>query len=205
MAEQLLTTIKNLRESQKKRNFTQTFDLIVILKEIDTKKPENRLNEEIMLPHGKGKESTIVVFSDVIKDIDVKVIGGKEIEELGKNKRAAKKLVKNTDFFLAEPRLMPVIGKNLGQILAPRGKMPKIITGDINSLVQRLKKSVKIKLKDSPVIQCPVGNEKMKDEEIADNIKALISYLEGKLPRGKVNIKKLLLKLTMSKPVELEV
>ena len=207
MKEKILKAVEELKANAKKRNFVQSYDLIINLKEFDTRKPENRINEEFMLPNGKGKEAKIIIFSDSLKegDIDAVVINSKKIEELGKNKREAKKLVRATDFFLAEPSLMPVVGKNLGQILAPRGKMPKVISGDIKPLVEKLKKSVKIRIKDSPVVHCCVGNEEMKNEEIVENIESVIKHLESILPKGKNNIKEILLKLTMSKPVKLEV
>ncbi|RLI98381.1 MAG: 50S ribosomal protein L1 [Candidatus Aenigmatarchaeota archaeon] len=207
MTEKILAAIKELREKSKRRNFVQTFDLIVNLKDIDLKKPENRFTEDLILPHGKGKEAKIVIFADAIKEEEVgcPVLNSSDIEVLAKNKREAKKLIRKTDFFLAEPKLMPTIGKNLGQFLGPRGKMPKVITGDVKKLVESYKKSIRIRLKESPVIQCAVGNEEMEDEKVAENIKAVLEFLESKLPKGKGNIASVLLKLTMSKPVKLEV
>ncbi len=207
MTEKILKAIKELRENSKKRNFVQTFDLIVNLKEIDLKKPENKFVEDLILPNGRGKEAKIVIFSDVIKEEEVNcpVLKSSDIEILAKNKREAKKLARRTDFFLAEPKLMPTIGKLLGQFLAPRGKMPKIISEDVKKMIEDYKKAVRIRIKDSPVIQCPVGNEEMEDEKVAENIKAVIEFLIGKLPKGEKNIAEVLLKLTMSKPVKIEV
>lgn len=206
MTEKILQAIKELREKSKKRNFPQSFDLIINLKEFDIKKPENRINEDVLLPN-KYKDSEIVIFADNIKNVQSTIITSDEVEKLSKNKREIKKLIKKTDFFLAEPKLMPLVGKLFGQLLAPKGLMPKLIVpgSDVNSVVEKLKKSIRIKLKDSPVIQCHVGNESMKDEKVAENIEAVLKYLETRLPRGKHNIKEILLKFTMSKPVKIEV
>ena len=205
MTEKILEAIKELREKSKKRNFLQTFDLIINLKEFDVKKPENKINEDFVLPHGKGEEAKVVIFSDTIKEAKAEILRSFDLEKLAKDKRSLRKLAKSTDFFLAEPQLMPLIGKTLGQFLAPKGKMPKIISGDVEKMVENYKKSVKIRIKDSPVIQCAVGKENMKDEEIAENILAIINFLKEKLPKGAGNIGKVLLKLTMSKPVEIKV
>jgi large subunit ribosomal protein L1 len=202
METKILNTIKELKEKSKKRNFSQTFDLIVILKEIDLKKPENRFSEDVVLPRGRGESASIVVFSDRLKDIDCETIGSNDIEKLSKDKRAVKKMVSKTQFFLAEAPLMPVVGKALGQFLAPRGKMPKIITGDATQLVKNLKKSVRIKIKDAPVIQCLVGNEDMSDEDVTENIESVLEFLNTKLPKGKHNIGRVLIKLTMSEPIK---
>jgi len=203
---EILEAIRKAREVSKKRNFEQTFDLIVNLRAIDTKKPENRINEIVELPYEIGKEIKVVVFSDDIKELDgVKIINSKEIEEIAKNKRLAKKLAKNTDFFIADPKLMPIVAKNLGKFLAPRGKTPKPIVGDVKKMVESLKKSVRIRIKDAPVIQCPIGTESMKDEEIEANVIKILKFLEEKLPKGKANIKNVIIKLTMGKPIKVEV
>lgn len=205
MNEKILTAIKDVRKSSKKRKFTQTFDLIVNLKHFDVKKPENRINEGVVLPNGKGEVTEVVVFSDKIKDVDVKVLSGKDIKEIVKDKRRMKKLVKGTDFFLAEPRLMPTIGKKLGESLGPMGKMPAVIRGDVKEMIKRYKRSVRIRVRDSPVVQCPVGDEEMEDEKVAENILTVMKFLKKRLPRGEYNVDNVLLKLTMGKPVEIEV
>jgi large subunit ribosomal protein L1 len=204
MDQKILNAIKELRKNSKKRNFVQSFDLIINLKEYDVRKPENKINEEFALPHGRG-EVKVVVFSDTIKDLDCEILTSEDVEKLAKNKRAARKFIKEVDFFLAEPSMMPLIGKHLGQLLAPRQKMPKVMSGDVKKMVEELKKSVRIVVKDAPVIQCIVGKEDMRDEEICENIESLLKYLENRLPKGKRNIKNVLLKLTMSKPVKIEV
>lgn len=205
MNEKILNVVKELREKSKKRNFPQTFDLIISLTEFDVKKPENKFIEDVVLPHGRGEEASVVVFSDTIKTEECDVFNATDIESISKNKRKMKKLAAQTDFFLSEPKLMPLIGKVLGQLLAPRGKMPKLIVGNIDALIKNYKKSVRVKIKDSPVIQCLVGNEKMKDEYVVENVEAVLKFLETKLPKGKHNFGRILLKLTMGKPVKIEV
>ncbi len=204
MEESVLEAVKKAREVAKKRNFSQTFDLIVNLKFIDLKKPENRINEILFLPKGRGKNAKIVVFSDSIKDPEIKVYKSSDIERLGTNKRALKKLVKETDFFLAEPKLMPIVGKNLGRVLAPRGKMPTVIAGDVKQMIKRYENSVRLKVKDSPVVQCMVGTEGMKDEDVSENIRAVLEFLEKRLPKGRNSIGEVMIKLTMGKPVKIQ-
>jgi large subunit ribosomal protein L1 len=204
MQEAILKAIQKIKKSSKKRNFIQTFDLIVNLRDIDVKKPENRFSEDLELPHGKGKESSIVIFGDAIRGVEAKIIKGKEIEKIAKSAREIRKLANSTDFFLAEPQLMPIIGRYLGKFLGPRGKVPRVIRGDVKALIEMYKKCVRVKLKDSPVVQCAVGNEEMEDEKIAENIETVLNFLKEKLPKGEQNIKEVLLKLTMGKPVRIE-
>jgi len=206
MNEKILGTVKALRESSEKRNFSQTYDFIANLKELDLRKPENKIDDSFPLPHGRGKDAHVVLFTDTYKAVDgAEVIGSQEIMQLAGNKRAARKLANDADFLFGEPKVMPLVGKSLGTILGPRGKVPKILAGDPKTLVEVSRRSTRVRVKDTPVIQCTVGTDKMSDEQVADNIEALVKFLEHRLPRGRANIAKMQLKLTMGKPVRLEV
>lgn len=201
MREEILRALEKCREISTRRNFVQTFELLVKLKEIDLKKPENRIDEDVVLPH-QFRETRIVVFSDKRQAKDAKVLGSKQIEKL--TKREIKKLARETDFFLADPELMPLLGKRLGKILAPRGKIPRVIRGSYEKMLEDYKKAVRIRTKDSPAVQCPVGNEKMQDEKVAENVETLLKFLQEKLPKGRKNLGKILLKLSMGRPVEVK-
>lgn len=97
--EKILSAIKQLRETGSKRNFSQSIDLIVSLREFDLKKAENKFAEEVVLPHGRGKEVNIVIFSDTIKDAgEAKILTGEDLNSLAKSKRKAKELVSVTEF-----------------------------------------------------------------------------------------------------------
>ncbi len=196
--------IKQLRNS-KKRNFKQTFDLIINLKNIDLKRPENRITKQIVLPHGKGKDVKIGIFSDNLQGENI--ITSDELQKLAKNKKEAKKLVRKYDFFLAEAPMMLTVGKILGRYLGPLGKMPKPFApgAKIDKIIEDLKKTVQIKVKDSPNIQCPVGSEDMEDSQIAENIKYLFDQIVSVLPKKRAQIKNVELKLTMSKPIKIEI
>ncbi len=203
MLEKTEKALEELKKSEKK-NFVQSVDLIISLKGIDLKKGEGKFSEDLQLPNGRGKDASIAVFSDNLSNLNCEIISSSDIQRYATEKREARSLALNTDFFLSEAPLMPSIGKALGQILAPRGKMPKVIVGDVKTLVENYKRSVRIAVKNSPVIQAFVGREDMDNRKIAENVEAVLKFLEGKLPRGRQNIGKVLLKLTMSKPVKME-
>ncbi len=198
------SAIKELRNS-KKRNFSQTFDLIINLKNIDLKRPENRITKQIVLPHGKGKEVKVGIFSDNLSGDNV--ITSDDLKKLAKSKKDAKKLVRDYDFFIAEAPMMLTVGKVLGRYLGPLGKMPKPFPpgAKIEKILEDLKKTVQVKVKDSPNIQCPVGSESMKDEEIEENIRHLFDQVVSFLPKKRAQVKDVRLKLTMSKPIKIEI
>jgi large subunit ribosomal protein L1 len=209
MVEQkVLDAIKKARDI-KKRNFKQTFDLAINLKSIDLKKPENKIKAEIKLPHG-FKEAKIGIVADNLlpqaKDLEnVIVIRKEQIEAFGKNKKEAKKLARSCRYFLAEAPLMPMIGKALGPFLAPKNLMPTPIpptTSNLKSIVDQKRGVFKIQLKDSPTIHIPVGIEDMEDEKIAENIDTVVKTVLTSLPKGKEQIKNIVIKMTMGKPVK---
>jgi len=202
----ILEKIKELKEKSKKRNFEQRYDLIVNLKEIDLKKSENKINEIFVLPKGSGKVASVTLFSDSIKKKEgCKIVNSSKIEELGKNKKELNKLIAETQIFLSEPKLMPVVGKHLGKFLAPRGLMPKPVVGDVEKMIKDAASGIKLIIDKQPIIHTVVGSEKMDEKDVAENIRAFLNFLKKKLPKGKNNIKDVYLKLTMSHPLKLEV
>ncbi|MEM5833330.1 MAG: hypothetical protein QXF04_02160 [Candidatus Aenigmatarchaeota archaeon] len=196
----LKNKIEEALKTGKKRRFKQSLELIIVLKDVDVKELKNSISL-ITLPY--FNDSKVVVFSEIKRsDINAESISLKEIETISQNKRLAKKLARSFDFSLAETKLIPVIGKLLGKFLAPLGKMPIPITDEkkLNENIEKLKKSRKINLKQNQ-IQVKIGKEDMKLEELFENAKNVINQIVSVLPNGEKNIKKIYVKLTMSKPI----
>lgn len=206
--EKIINAIKKARED-KKRNFKQSFDLAINLKNIDLKKPENKIKTEIKLLNVMGKETNVGVIVDSLSSQangleNVVVIRKENLEVYGKNKKEAKRIAKQCKYFLAEAPLMPLVGRFLGPILAPRNLMPLPIpvNANLKSMIDEKRNVLKIQLKDSPTIHVAVGKEDMEDQKIAENIDAVIKNVISKLPKGKEQIKNYVVKLTMGKPVK---
>lgn len=211
MAEEFLNEIKEAKEKAKERKFSQTWDLIINLKNMDMRKPENKLNLEFPLPEGRGKESKFIFIVDTLFSEAEKsgglVIAKGDLEKLGKDKKKLKGYADEYEWWFCEAPLMPLVGKTLGLVLGPRGKMPKPIPpkGSVQPFVEMSKKMIRIKTKDSPVIHIAVGTEGMKDEQIMKNVMAVMNFVKEKLPKGSTNIKGALIKLTMGPTVRLKV
>lgn len=202
---------KAIEESKKlERKFKQSVDVVINLKNIDMNDAKNRIEDEVMLPHGRGVEAKLALFAS--GDLALKskthvdlLIKPEEIEELAKDKKKFKKIADEYDFFIAEAPLMPTIGKTLGIILGPRGKMPKPVppTIDIANMTKSMRKTVKIRSKTTKTIHATVGREEMDAQHIADNIDAILKRLEGKLERGKLNIGSVYVKTSMGPPMRI--
>lgn len=194
----------------KPRKFVESIDLAINLQGVDLTKPQNRIDETIVLPKGLGKDRKIAAFCGgemavQAERMGIRVIPQPEIEKLAKDKKAAKKLAKDFDFFIAEAPLMPLIGRLLGPVLGPRGKMPIPIPPgtQLEPVVNRLKNTVRLRSKDKPAIHVCVGTRNMKVEDIAENIREVLSKIEGKMEKGAQNIKSVYIKTTMGSPVRI--
>ena len=211
MAEEFLKEIKEAKEKAKKRKFSQTWDLIINLKNMDMKKPENKLNLEFPLPEGRGKESKFIFIVDTLLSEAKKsgglVIGKADLEKLGKDRKKLKGYADEYEWWFCEAPLMPLVGKTLGLVLGPRGKMPRPIPpkGSVQPFVEMSKKMIRIRTKDSPVIHIAVGTEEMQDEQVMKNVMAVMNFVKEKLPKGSNNIKGAFVKLTMGPTVSLKV
>jgi large subunit ribosomal protein L1 len=208
---EFLEEVKKAKEKSKKRNFIQTWDLVISLKNIDLKKPENNLNLEFSLPEGRGKDVKTVFIADSLlpeakKHADLVITKG-ELEKLAGNKKKLKEYVREYEWWFAEAPMMPLVGKALGTVLGPKGKMPKPVPpkSSIEPFFLMAKRLVRIRLKGSPVMHIPVGSEKLSEEQVARNISSVVNFVKEKLPKGKANIKSVYIKLTMGPPVKLKV
>lgn len=210
MKDKIIEAIKEVKNSAKPRKFIQSFDLAINLRNIDLRKPENRIKGEVELPYTPKEHRKICIIADnlipevkKLNDPDVHLLKKSDIE--GISKREAKKIAKKYDFFLAEAPLMTLVGRFLGPALGPRNKMPKPVppTADVKKFIESAKKTVRFAVKNSPVIHVLVGNEKMQDEEIAENVLAVYEKVKSLLPKGESQIKDAYIKLTMSKAVKL--
>lgn len=207
--EKLLNAIKQALEKSPQRNFSESIDLAINLKDLDMNQPQNRLDEEIILPHGVGKAIKIAVFAKGETAQRAKGAGAdyvfdpEEIAVLGEDKARAKTLAEEVNFFIAEAAYMPAIGKTLGQVLGPRGKMPIPLTPDkdIVQIISRVKNAIKVRSKDKTTFHISVGRKEMEPQKLSENIEAVINRIEHKYERGLYNVKSIYVKTTMGPSV----
>ena len=196
--------VQKALEGAKKRNFVETVELAINLRDIDLSLPKNRIQEDIVLPKGRGKNVKITVIGGgelalKAKDVADLVISPEELGALADNKKQAKKVANDTEYFIAEAPLMAQVGKRLGTVLGPRGKMPKPIApgADPSIMVDNLRKSVTVRTKDRKTFHVPVGTVNMSVDDIAENVDVIMSRVIGHLEKGKHNIDSAYLKTTM--------
>ncbi|MCQ2976933.1 MAG: 50S ribosomal protein L1 [archaeon] len=209
MTQEIIDAVKEAKELAKPRNFTQSIDVIINIKDLDVRKPDNRFSEELALPNGRGKPIKIGVIADgelavSAKDAGIDLVISKEdLEELGKDRKSAKKLAGSVDFFIAQADMMALVGRFLGPVLGPRNKMPKPVPASVKvePLLERLESTIKVGVKQQPSIQILVGTQDMDDEKLAENIEAVLAILDRNLEKGRNQIKSMYIKATMGSVV----
>jgi len=202
---ELKEALAELRKNEK-RKFDQTVDLLISLKGIDLRR--DTISIVSTIPH-TFKERRVCGFLENKSDI-VKTITKPEFDKY-KDKKLLRNIVRDYDFFIANAKLMPAVATVFGKALGPLGKMPSPQLGvlaqetpdSIRAILERISKSIKIRAKE-PAIKVAVGKESMDDEHLIENINAVYRDIVNALPGKKENVRKVMLKLTMSKPIVIE-
>jgi len=212
MEKKINQAIKDALEGAPKRKFIESVDIAFTIRDVDLKNPNNRLKEEIRLPSGRGRELKIAMFAlgeaaTKAKAAGIHVITPQEIEELGGNKGKAKKIANAYDFFLSEVPHMGLIGRYLGVVLGPRGKMPRPVPPSLDPAViaAGLQSTVVVKSGDKMTFQISFGTVAQSEEELYANVMAVYSRVISKLERGVGNIRSLYIKTTMGPSQQIEV
>ena len=205
---QLKEMIVEAKSTDKDRKFTQAVELIMVFKDVDVKKGF-ALNETIQLPKTSSPARVCVLATG---DMSLKaknakadrVVGTEELDSMATDKRGSRKFINSFDFFLADTQIMPTVGKTLGQLLGPRGKMPTPVpfNAPIESFIQRFRSSIKVRARGSLSMSCKIGDETMSEGDLAANAHAVINAVEKKLPSGDKNIKRVMIKTTMGKTIK---
>jgi large subunit ribosomal protein L1 len=205
--ENFIKAIEELKaDDTKKRNFDQTVDLIINLKEFDVRKQAFSLF--IQVPN-KIKDKKIAGFLE--KNSKIVDTIKKETFVKYKEKKELRKLIKSYDYFIANAKLMPAVATSFGRVLGPAGKMPNPQLGilpneedkAIEEVIKKINSTVKIKVKE-PSIKVSIGKQSMDNEKIMQNALIVYKKVLETLPRKIDNIKNVKIKFTMSKPVKVD-
>ncbi|RKD97167.1 50S ribosomal protein L1 [Halopiger aswanensis] len=201
------TAVARALEESPDRNFTETVDLAINLRDLDLNEPSNRVDESVVLPSGTGQETRIVVIAEGetavrAEEVADEVLSEDDVADLDDDE--AKDMADETDFFIAEEAMMQDIARHLGTILGPRGKMPDPLSPDedVVETVNRLKNTVQLRSGDRRTFHTLVGSEEMDAEDVADNIDVILRRLHADLEKGPQNIDAVYVKTTMGPSVE---
>jgi len=189
--------------------FDETIELSMNLG-VDPRHADQMVRGMITLPKGTGKSVRVAVFAkgdkiDEASAAGADLVGGDDLAE------QVQKGVIDFDRCIATPDMMAVVGK-LGKILGPRGMMPNpklgTVTQDVGEAVRAAKGGqVEFKVEKAGVIHAGVGKASFSEQDLAENINALINAINKAKPSGAkgIYIKKVCLSSTMGPGVKLDV
>lgn len=208
-------------KDNKVRKFDESLDIIVNIKDLDIKNPNNKLNSEFLLPHQiqTPESHKMCFFTTEDQLVEAKKLGfatcdTDELNDLNKkDTKVKKKFVRKYDSFIARMDLMRDVARVLGRNLGQAGKMPKpapkgygIVRPEepVDGIVANFMRRIVVQTKRAPIVQNKFGKKSMDFEKNFDNLRALLEFLESQLPNGQGNIKSISLKTTMGAPVKVE-
>lgn len=203
----------------KARKFEESIDIILNIKDVDFKNPNNRLDIEHIMPHPVRKQPWSACFF-VNRDLEMeaknagfKTYNNDELNDLAKKpKKDKKNIVKKYQYFVAESPVMINVAKVMGRFLGSRGKMIKprpkgfgiLQPGEkIDNVVDMLNKIIYLKMKQ-PLVQFSVGKMDQPIDNLIQNFYSVLQRLEQTLPGGQGNIRSLYVKTTMGEPVRVK-
>jgi large subunit ribosomal protein L1 len=210
--EQFKKALELVKKNSPERKFKQSYDLIINLKDLDLKKPDQQINTWSVTRYGKGKPVKTCALvgpelTDQAKENCDTVIPQADFPKYAESKQLTKKLAKEHDFFIAQANIMPDVAKTFGRILGSRGKMPNPKMGcvvppnaNLTPLVEKLQRTIPLVAKTQLSIKCPAGTQEMTDEQVLDNIQTIYNTVVSVLPGEERNIRNIQLKFTMGPP-----
>eukprot|EP00457_Paulinella_chromatophora_P011113 gb/GEZN01011239.1/.p1 GENE.gb/GEZN01011239.1/~~gb/GEZN01011239.1/.p1 ORF type:complete len:231 (+),score=56.09 gb/GEZN01011239.1/:80-772(+) len=190
---------------EKKRNFTETIELQIGLKNYDPTKAKP-IRGTLRLTYIPKESFKVCIIGDQkhmdeAKAMGMEAMSENDLKKLNKNKKLVKKLAAQYGSFYASQSLIRKIPRLLGPGLNKAGKFPSVLlpTDDMISKVNDAKASVKfgIKNKKTLCMGMPIGNIEMAEDDIAQNVILAVNYLVALLPKNWQNIKKVFIKSTM--------
>jgi large subunit ribosomal protein L1 len=212
MEKQITEAVKKALGEAPERKFVESIEMAFTIRDVDLKNPSNRIEENVRLPHGRCKEISIAMFAEgematKAKAAGIVVIDPNKIEDLGGDRQKARKLAGRHDFFLAEVPHMATIGRFLGIVLGPRGKMPRPVPPNVDPgmIADGLRSTAIIRSRDKITFHTIVGARSQTEGEISENAFEMWKRVTSKLERGADNIRSLYIKTSMGPSIKVEV
>ena len=212
MQENIQTAIQRALDESPERKFVESVEISFTLRDVDLKEPVNRIQEEVRLPSGRGKPVKISMFAGgematKAKAAGIEVIDPATIEDLGGNKQLARKVANKSDFFLAEIPHMGTVGRFLGVVLGPRGKMPRPVPPNVDPgmIATGLKDKSIVRSRDRVTFHTAFGSREQGIDDLTVNAVAIWERVMSKLERGAGNIRSCYIKTSMGPAIKVEV
>jgi len=202
-------TINGEDRKGKKRNFTETVEVQITLKNYDPVR-DKRFSGTFKLPTVPRPNLKCCMLGNAAHceqadRIGVDHMSVEDLKKLNKNKKLVKKLAKRYDFFLASDNMIKQIPRLLGPGLTKAGKFPSLLSSgdDMQDKINEVKSTIKFQMKKVMCLNVAIGNVTMDQKEITDNTQLAANFLASLLKKQWQNIGQIYIKSTMSPAVQI--
>ncbi len=160
--------------------FDETVELHVKLG-VDSRHADQQVRGAIVLPHGTGKTSRVLVFAKGDKADEARAVGADYVGDMDMVEKIQKENWFDFDVVVATPDMMGVVGR-LGKVLGPKGLMPSpkagTVSPDVTKAVSEIKAGkVEYRLDKTNIIHCPIGKVSFGAEKLAENFTAIMGAI----------------------------
>jgi large subunit ribosomal protein L10Ae len=202
-------TIGGEEKTGKKRNFLETCEVQITLKNYDPVR-DKRFSGTFKLPTVPRPKLKCCVLGNAAHceqadRIGVDHMSVEDLKKLNKNKKMVKKLAKRYDFFMASDNMIKQIPRLLGPGLTKAGKFPTLLGGgeDMQEKIDEVKATIKFQMKKVMCLNVAVGNVEMEPKEIIVNTQLSANFLASLLKKQWQNIGQIYIKTTMGPPIQI--
>jgi len=187
----------------KKRNFVETVEIQVSLKNYDPQR-DKRFSGTFKLPSIPRPNLKCCMLGNAAHceqadRIGVAHMSVDDLKKLNKNKRLVKKLAKKYDFFLASDNMIKQIPRLLGPGLTKAGKFPTLLSSsdDMQEKIDEVRSTIKFQMKKVMCLNVAIGNVEMEKQQIIVNTQLAANFLASLLKKQWQNIGQMYIKSTM--------
>ena len=202
-------TINGDDKQGKKRNFTETVELQIALKNYDPQR-DKRFSGTFKLPTIPRNNLKCCVLGNAAhceqaERIEVDNMSVDDLKKLNKNKKLVKKLAKKYSFFLASDNMIKQIPRLLGPGLTKAGKFPTLLASgeDMQEKIDEVKSTIKFQMKKVLCLNVSVGNVQQPKQDIIVNTQLAANFLASLLKKQWQNIGSMYIKTTMGPSVQI--
>jgi large subunit ribosomal protein L10Ae len=207
----VLEAVQEMRAASKVRKFVETVELQIALKDYDPSK-DKRFVGSVRLPNCPRPTLKICLIADAKHQeeakktgVDIDITDLDTLKKFNKDKKLIKKWAKKYTLLLASDTVLKKVPVVVGPILNKIQRFPTVVS-HVEPLAQKVadvRSSVKFQLKKVTCMATAVGRIDMSDEELKQNIMMSLNFLASLLKKGWHNLKKVVIKTTMGKPITL--
>ena len=147
----------------------------------DGRHADQQIRGAVVLPNGTGKTVRVLVFARGAKADEALAAGADFVGAEELIPRIQHEGWLDFDVVVATPDMMGVVGR-LGRILGPKGLMPNpkagTVTMDVTKAIKDIKAGkIEYRLDKTNIIHCPIGKVSFTEEQLAQNLDAIMSVL----------------------------